>query len=82
MPESAKEQAVSFNSAGLRLHGVLGVPDDLRRPDAIVQRLHRMLAHRPLLAPDGDDLAAIRRALVDHQPRVAVAADTIMRALV
>ena len=30
MPESAKEQAVSFNSAGLRLHGVLGVPDDLR----------------------------------------------------
>jgi len=30
VPESAKEQAVSFNSAGLRLHGVLGVPEDLR----------------------------------------------------
>ena len=30
MPESAKEQVVSFNSAGLRLHGVLGVPEDLR----------------------------------------------------
>lgn len=29
MPESAKEQVVSFKSAGLRLHGVLGVPEDL-----------------------------------------------------
>jgi len=25
-----KEQVVSFKSAGLRLHGVLGVPDDLQ----------------------------------------------------
>jgi acyl carrier protein phosphodiesterase len=58
-----------------------GVPDDLRRPDAIVQRLHRMLAHRPLLAPSPSDLEAIRRGLVEHQPRVVVAADTIMRAL-
>jgi uncharacterized protein len=30
VPESAKEQVVSFKSAGLRLHGVLGVPEDLR----------------------------------------------------
>jgi uncharacterized protein len=29
VPESAKEQVVSFKSAGLRLHGVLGVPEDL-----------------------------------------------------
>ncbi len=29
MPESAKEQVVSFKSAGLRLHGVLGVAEDL-----------------------------------------------------
>jgi hypothetical protein len=59
-----------------------GVPDDLRRPDAIVQRLHRMLAHRPLLAPSPSDLDAIRRGLHEHQPRVAVAADTIMRAMI
>jgi len=65
--------------ARLRAHGV---PDDLRRPDAIVQRLHRMLAHRPLLAPNAADLDVIRRALVEHQPRVAVAADTIMRSLI
>jgi hypothetical protein len=64
--------------ARLRAHGV---PDDLRRPESIVHRLHRMLAHRPLLAPNGSDLEAIRRALIDQQPRVAVAADTIMRAL-
>ena len=64
--------------ARLRAHGV---PDDLRRPDAIVQRLHRMLAHRPLLAPSASDLDAIRGALHEHQPRVVVAADTIMRAM-
>ena len=28
-----KEQVVSFKSAGLRLHGVLGVPEDLRAPE-------------------------------------------------
>jgi uncharacterized protein len=28
-----KEQVVSFNSAGLRLHGVIGVPEGLRAPD-------------------------------------------------
>ena len=58
-----------------------GVPDDLRQPHAITHRLHRMLAHRPLLAPGPDDLRAISRALADHQPRVAVAADTILRSL-
>lgn len=64
--------------ARVRAHGV---PDDLRRPEAIVVRLHRMLAHRPLLAPSAHDLAAIKAALVEYQPRVVVAADTVMRAL-
>ena len=62
----------------LRAHGV---PEDLRRPAAIAQRLHRMLAHRPLLAPSGEDLRAIERGLVEHQPRVAIATDTVLRAL-
>lgn len=64
--------------ARLRTHGV---PDDLRRPHAITQRLHRMLAHRPLLAPAPADLEAIDRALVAYQPRVEAAADTILRGL-
>jgi hypothetical protein len=64
--------------ARLRDHGV---PDDLRQPHAIAVRLHRMLAHRPLLAPNAADLAAIRVALVDHKPRVEVAADTVLRGL-
>jgi hypothetical protein len=62
----------------LRAHGA---PDDLRRPHAITQRLQRMLAHRPLLAPSPADLAAIDRALAAYQPRVEVAADTVLRGL-
>jgi hypothetical protein len=62
----------------LRAHGA---PDDLRRPHAITQRLHRMLAHRPLLAPAPADLEAIDRALVAYQPRVEAAAETILRGL-
>jgi hypothetical protein len=58
-----------------------GVPDDLRRPEAITTRLHRILAHRPLLAPSPDDLRAIHGALVAFQPRIDVAADTIVRAM-
>jgi hypothetical protein len=64
--------------ARLRAHGV---PDDLRKPDAIATRLHRMLAHRPLLAPSATDLTAIKSSLVAHKPRVEVAADTVLRAL-
>jgi len=60
----------------LRAHGI---PDDLRRTDAIVHRLHRMLAHRPLLAPSADDLRAISVALAEHRSRVVVASDTVMR---
>lgn len=62
----------------LRAHGV---PDDLRRPDAIAQRMQRMLAHRPLLAPSATDQAAIRAGLVEHRPRVEVAAETVIRGL-
>lgn len=58
-----------------------GVPDDLRQPAAIVHRLHRMLAHRPLLAPDPADLRAIADALAAQAPRVEVATDTVLRAL-
>jgi len=58
-----------------------GVPDDLQRPEAIVQRMQRMIAHRPLLAPSPADLAAMRTALVEHKPRVEVAAATVMRAM-
>jgi hypothetical protein len=63
---------------GLRARGV---PDDLRRPEAIAARVHRVLAHRPLLAPSPGELGAIRDALAAFQPRIAVAAETIVRAL-
>jgi len=68
--------------AGLigRLRGH-GLPDDLRRTDSITLRLHRMLAHRPLLAPSGADLDAIRAALADYQPRVIAATEAVIRAL-
>lgn len=58
-----------------------GVPDDLRKPEAITHRLGRMLAHRPLLAPSADDLRAIGASLVEFQPRLTVAVDTVIRAL-
>ena len=58
-----------------------GVPEDLRRVDAIVMRLQRMLGHRPLLAPNAADLRAIATALAAHQPRIEVATDTVIRAL-
>ena len=64
--------------ARLRGHGP---PDDLHRVDSIVMRLSRVLAHRPLLAPNAADLRAIHTALVAQQPRVAVATDTVMRAM-
>jgi hypothetical protein len=62
----------------LRSHGV---PDDLRKPESIATRMHRMLAHRPLLAPSPADLTAIKSALIAHKPRVEIAADTVLRAL-
>jgi acyl carrier protein phosphodiesterase len=56
-----------------------GVPDDLRDPEAIAMRLHRMLAHRPLLAPNGEDMRVVRSALGEYRHRVEVAADTVLR---
>lgn len=58
-----------------------GVPDDLREPEAIAVRVQRVLAHRPRLAPSPGELPGIRDALVGFRPRVAVAADTVLRAL-
>lgn len=58
-----------------------GVPDDLREPARIAQRLRRMLGHRPLLAPSASDLAAIGAALAAFKPRVDVAAATVLRAM-
>lgn len=58
-----------------------GVPDDLARPESIVHRLQRMLAHRPLLAPNAADLAAIKTALVEQKPRVVVATEAVVRSL-
>jgi acyl carrier protein phosphodiesterase len=62
----------------LRSHGV---PDDLRRPEAITHRLHRMLSHRPLLAPNAADISAIEKSLVEYKPRVDVAVDSVLRAV-
>lgn len=58
-----------------------GVPDDLDQPESIAFRLGRMLAGRPLLAPSPADTAVIVVALVEHKPRVEVAAHTVMRAM-
>jgi len=58
-----------------------GVPDDLAEVSSITRRLQRMLAHRPLLAPNAADLRAIATALAAHRPRVEVAAPTVLRAV-
>ena len=57
---NATTDRLHFLLARLRAHGV---PYDLQNPDLITQRLGRMLAHRPLLAPSRADLAAIAQAL-------------------
>lgn len=64
--------------ARMRAHGV---PLDLKRPESITQRMHRMLMHRPLLAPSPSDLSTITISLLEHKPRVEMGADTVMRAL-
>lgn len=56
-----------------------GVPDDLKRPEAIATRLQRTLAKRPLLAASPSDMTVIAIALIEHKPRVEVAADTVLR---
>ncbi len=62
----------------LRHHGV---PVDLRKTDAIANRLHRMLIHRPLLAPSSADMVAIKHCLDEHQHRVVVATDAVLDGL-
>ena len=56
-----------------------GVPDDLKKPEAIVFRMSRMLASRPLLKPSSNDLAVITVALIEHKPRVQIAAEAVLR---
>jgi hypothetical protein len=75
-PDAAPRFAIVLDRLRAR-----GVPDDLRVPEAVVARLHRILAPRPLLAPSPDDLRAIHGALVAFQPRIEVAGDTVMRAM-
>ncbi len=60
----------------LRAHGI---PEDLRSPASITERLARVLAPRPLLRPSAEDLRAIRTALTEQQARVAIAADLVLR---
>ncbi len=62
----------------LRKHGV---PDDLKKPESIVFRISRMLANRPLLAPSSNDLAVITVAIIEHKPRVQIAAESVLRML-
>lgn len=75
-PDAAPRFAVL--QGRLRAHGV---PYDLRLPDAVTARVQRILAPRPRLAASPDDLRAIRHALVAFEPRVAVAAAAVLRAL-
>jgi hypothetical protein len=63
-------------AVALRDHGV---PDGLRRPGAIAPP--PPCSPSPLLAPNDADMRAIRAALVEYRDRVAVAADTVLRAL-
>lgn len=72
--------AARFATLHARLRSY-GVPDDLREPDSIVHRLHRILAHRPLLAPSPADLVGIRASLVAFKPRIEVATSTVLRAI-
>ena len=58
-----------------------GPPMDLKKPEAIAHRLSRMLAHRPLLAPSSQDMAVITVALIEHKPRVEIAAESVLRML-
>lgn len=75
-PDDAARFAVMID----RLRGY-GVPDDLRDPAAIASRLARILAPRPLLAPSPSDLRAIGSALAQQRPRIAIAAETVMRGM-
>lgn len=64
--------------ARLRAHGV---PVDLRKPESIANRLHRMLIHRPLLAPSSSDMVAIKHCLDEQQRSVTLATDNLLAEL-
>jgi hypothetical protein len=56
-----------------------GVPDDLTSASSVTERLLRVISRRPLLAPRGGDAAIIGSVIAGYQPRVTVAAETILR---
>jgi hypothetical protein len=57
------------------------VPVDLRKPESIANRLHRMLIHRPLLAPSSSDMVAIKHCLDEQQRPVSLATDNLLAEL-
>jgi acyl carrier protein phosphodiesterase len=72
------EHAERFAALKARLESY-GVPDDLRRASSVTERLLRVIGRRPLLAPQGRDAAIIAAEIAAYQPRVEVAAETVMR---
>lgn len=84
----AHEPRITWRDAGASRFAALqarlrhfGVPDDLRDPAAITERLAHVLGSRPLLAPSPADLTAIAASLAAHQLRVTAAAPAILHAL-
>jgi hypothetical protein len=71
-------ERLAFVLSRLRGHGV---PFDLQRPEAITQRIVRMVSDRPLLAAKGDEPERIRKAIAAFVPRMEVAATTVVVAL-
>lgn len=66
------------------LHGRLvayGMPDDLRRPAAVAERVIRTLAGRRLLAPSPDERLAIAAALAEVAEQVAAEAEAVLAAV-
>ncbi len=67
-----------------RLHGRLaehGVPDDLRRPAAVAERVIRTLAGRRLLAPSPDERLMIARVLAEVAAEVIAGVDGVLAAV-
>lgn len=62
----------------LRAHGV---PDDLRRPAAVAERVFRTLGGRRLLAPTPEERPAIAAVLAELAAVVAAAADEVLAAI-
>lgn len=58
-----------------------GLPDDLRRPAAVAERVIRTLAGRPLLAPSADERLAIAAVLAELADRVLADTDAVLAAV-